>query len=132
MADKSDYKPFKVGRPKKYTSEEKMAKDIDAYFRECEEKGKIRGVIGLANALGMTRETLCQYEKDGKFSDTIKKAKGLIAEDWEERLAMNNVAGSIFWLKNNGGMKDKTEVDTALTVKGIGVTFIDGERKSDS
>lgn len=131
--EKSDYKPVKWGRPKKYTSRKDMQGDIDAYFKECEDESEARTIMGLALALDMTRETLCQYEKDGEFSDIVKKAKLIVANEVEKRMLAGhgNQAGNIFWLKNHGGMKDKVEVDNTHTIKSIKVAF-DGDSDPDS
>ena len=80
-----------VGRPKKFKSVEDMAKVIDDYFEKCENRiiaktdkdGNIinvpspapRHIQGLCVHLDISRETLCDYEKNPEFSDTIKRAK---------------------------------------------------------
>jgi DNA-binding XRE family transcriptional regulator len=67
-------------------------------------------VLGLCAHIGITRETLLQYEKDEKYSDTIKMAKSRIEQYLEEQLfRKDQVTGIIFNLKNNFGWKDKTE-----------------------
>jgi len=42
--------------------------------------------MGLALALGMCRDTLCEYAKNGEFSDIIKKAKAKVEMNVEENL----------------------------------------------
>jgi transcriptional regulator with XRE-family HTH domain len=69
-------------------------------------------ILKLCEHLGMTRETLCQYEKDPMFSDTIKKAKAKIEQYLEDQLyRKDQVTGIIFNLKNNFGWKDKQEIE---------------------
>ncbi|MFB6518591.1 terminase small subunit [Streptomyces sp. NPDC056401] len=82
-------------------------------------------VNGMARALGTTRDTLLDYERgkyddrddsdeEGeRFSDAIKNAKARINEDIERRLLAGEIpaAAGIFWLKNNDGWKDRSEVD---------------------
>lgn len=81
-------------------------------------------ITGLARALKTTRETLLDYESgkyddkddtdvDGeRFSDAIKDAKLRVQQNAEELLMSGGPAtGPIFWLKNNAGWRDKSEVD---------------------
>lgn len=121
-----------AGRPPKYETKEELQKVIDLYFLVCQvrETGDITlieglteeehqiindnpsnkpTVSGLAYALGMTRKTLCEYEKDDEFSNTIKRAKQRIEIYLEESLSNNACAGTIFNLKNNFKWKDKHE-----------------------
>jgi len=116
-----------MARPKLYTSKEQIIPLINAYFVDCDEKketitnnqGQLKIVLepytvsGLCMALKMCRDTLCEYEKDEEFSDTIKNAKQRI-ENWIETKALVgaiNPVVSIFNLKNNFGWKDKTETE---------------------
>lgn len=115
------------GRPKKYTTVKQMQDMIDKYFTECDNGVKIRDkdngrsiitykpytVTGLCMFLNINRDTLCEYEKQEQFSDTIKRAKQKI-ENWIEEHSLmgdTNPTVSIFNLKNNFGWKDKQEVD---------------------
>lgn len=115
------------GRPPKYTAKEELAKKINEYFEWCDSQKKIitteKGgvsiiykpytITGLCVYLGITRETLCQYEKKPEFSDTIKNAK-LKIENWVEEKSLTgdlNPTVSIFNLKNNFGWKDKQEIE---------------------
>lgn len=107
---------------------------IDAYFKECEEKGRPLTITGLSLALGVSRMTLLRYEEEESktlpekerecICDTIKKAK-LMCENFAEEGGLRgslNVAMVIFNLKNNYGWKDKTEL-------GIGVDEAIGKLK---
>lgn len=105
-----------AGRPKKYTDVEVMQKKIDAYFQECDEKGKPYIITGLALALDMSRQDLINYSKDAVFFDTIKKAKQKCEAYAEEQLYLGkNTAGIIFNMKNNYNWKDKTEQEIKAT-----------------
>lgn len=128
----------KGGRPKKYKNVSQMEEDIQKYFESCfqedlkynsnkdcyEPKKDYNGniikyqskpftITGLANALGMTRETLLKYEKNDKFSDTIKRAKQIVEQYVEERLFdRDGVNGAKFNLINNfKNWSDKQEND---------------------
>jgi hypothetical protein len=70
-------------------------------------------ILAMCRSIGITRETLCQYEKRETFSDTIKEAKARIEEYLENQLyRKDQVTGIIFNLKNNFGWKDKQEIET--------------------
>lgn len=98
-----------AGRPKKFKSKEALQKLIDEYFEDCENNRKHVTITGLALWLDTTRETLMDYEKDVKFSDTIKKAKLRVENAYENRLIDRGNGGDIFALKQFG-WKDKQEV----------------------
>ena len=76
-------------------------------------------ITGLALSLGVTRQTLLEYEgevegrekKDPRYADTIKDAKTKIENFNEQMLYGPSPTGTIFNLKNNYGWKDKTEQD---------------------
>lgn len=134
----------KRGRPKKFNKSEEMQKKINDYFESCfkedlkynadkgyyEPKKDYKGniikyqfkpftITGLANALGITRETLLRYEEDKKFSDTVRKAKQKVEEYVEERLFdRDGVNGAKFNLINNfNNWSDKQEFNTSNTNK---------------
>ena len=69
-------------------------------------------VSGLCLWLGITRTTLCDYENNARFSDTVKRAKMRIENNLEElaELGLINASVSIFSLKNNFRWTDKTDV----------------------
>lgn len=107
----------RMSRPPIFDCPEEFTRVAEEYFAAREAEDKPFTVNGLALALGMTRETLLRYgEKDG-FSDAVKAVRARLEEYWECRLAGNNAAGTIFWLKNQG-WSDKTE--TELYGKGGG------------
>jgi ribosomal protein S14 len=126
MATEPVKKPAKkssAGRPPKYTEPSKMEVAIDDYFTQCKADDRPYTIMGLALALGMCRDTLCEYAKNGEFSDIVKNAKLKVELSVEERLFAGNPTGCIFWLKNHAGYKDKHE--TELTGKdGETLTFI--------
>lgn len=95
---------------------EVMAKDGTCTTTNSRYQDRPYTVAGLALALDVCRDTLCEYEKNSVFSDAIKKAKLKIKMNVEERLLDGkNPAGSIFWLKNNDSeyYKDKQEIEHA-------------------
>jgi len=98
-----------------------MQKKIDEYFANCDKKGEVYTVTGLALALNMSRMELIRYAGRPEFSDTIKKAKARVEAELERRLygKNGNVAGIIFGLKNNFGWEEvqKNEASGTLTIK---------------
>ena len=102
----------KTGRPKKYTEVEIMQKKINEYFKKCDKDNEPYTVTGLCLALDICRDTLLEYSKDKRFSDTIKKAKLKVENYLEKHLITDSsTTGIIFNLKNNFGWKDKQELE---------------------
>ncbi|MCH8942846.1 MAG: hypothetical protein IIA48_10485, partial [Bacteroidetes bacterium] len=107
---------------------------ITDYFTEGEEKKKLPTKGGLALHLGTTRETLGDYEGKGdEFSYAIKRAYGVIEEAWVQRLnASQQVAGTIFYLKNAFHFRDRTETDvTSGGEKIIGINYVIPDKPND-
>ena len=92
-----------IGRPPIFNSPEDFKAKADAYFAKCEKDEKRPTVNGLTLALGMSsRQSLLNYaERDG-FLDVVKEARTKLEAAWEDGLYGPNVAGTIFWLKNQG------------------------------
>lgn len=68
-------------------------------------------ITGLAYHLGFeSRQSLYDYEDIEEFSCIVKRARLRVEMGYEESLRGNNVAGSIFALKNMG-WKDQTQMD---------------------
>ena len=103
-----------MARPKLYDDVKKLQKDIDKYFKMCDEKEKPYTMSGLALSLGMDRRSLLRYEElYDEFCPTVKKAKQRVEAQLEENLyRLGNNSGVIFNLKNNFNWKDKMEVET--------------------
>jgi hypothetical protein len=98
-----------AGRPPKYETAEELQNAIDLYW-ELLDKDKPT-ITGLALALGFeSRQSFYDYEKDGEFSYTIKKARLKVEAVYESNLHGGAAAGSIFALKNFG-WTDKQEIE---------------------
>ena len=123
-----------MGRPLLYTDVKVMAKDIKAYFKKCDDFKQKKMVFlgvqeghmekevaaprpytveGLANALGMDRHTLLDYEGKADFSTTIKEAKRKVLIQKIERGNLGEGSPDFikFDLKNNFGYIDKVHTD---------------------
>lgn len=117
-----------AGHPRSFKTVKELQDGIDAYFAYCDEngfavthKGKVvtipepYSVSGLADSLGVSRETLHTYSTGtyGKpYSDAIKRAVGRIERDKVAKAMMGfyDRTIAIFDLKNNHGWKDAKEV----------------------
>lgn len=118
----------KRGRKLKIPDVEIMQTKIDEYFNNCPDKvtlscfDKNNGewfeyykitptISGLALYLGFSsRKAFYDYENKLEFSDTIKKARFRIENEYEKQLYNDKCTGAIFALKNLG-WKDKTETE---------------------
>ena len=112
------------GRPPHYSTPEELQEKIDEYFKHPPRKRILYGkgnvvigevpvvtITGLALYLGFcNRQSMYDYENRKEFSDTIKKARSFIEQEYEECLRTNNPTGAIFALKNFG-WKDKQEIE---------------------
>jgi hypothetical protein len=124
-----------VGRPLKFQTVEDLQAAIDAFFDSIAEPRVIGETIyqepatitGLALALGLSRQALCNYEVREEFVDTVKTAK-LRCENYAERQLFigKSATGPIFALKNFGwsdaqdinlgGQHGKNPIKTDVTI----------------
>lgn len=120
------------GRPPHYKTVEELQKKIDEYFANppdnklmffklkdevVEKEVPCLTITGLALYLGFcNRQSMYDYENRPKFSDTIKKARSFIENEYEKLLQQGNPAGAIFALKNFG-WSDRQEVEMSGEVK---------------
>lgn len=114
--------PPKIGRPLIFETPEAMQARIDAYYVDCQTRAVPLTMSGLANALGISRLTLLNYEGRDAFVNTVKQARAQVEQQLEEGLLTRErqVAGHIFNLKNNFGWRDVQEVDHTHTLLAIG------------
>lgn len=108
-----------AGRPLLFQTPEDLKKACDKYFARCDEKGKPYTIVGLAEGLGTTRETLSEYRERPEFVDILEEARGK-CETWlVEQAILNKTSGPFtqFVLKNAHGYKDKTEVENKTEMK---------------
>lgn len=117
------------GRPPRFKTPEEMEAMVDEYFEALTDEKFVPTVNGLALFLGFTsRQSLINYGNKPEFLDTVKRARAILENAWEQRLAGPNAAGTIFWLKNQG-WSDKVEqeisgpgggpIPTTITVVGV-------------
>ena len=123
----------KMGKPRKYKNVEELQKGIDAYFKECDDKGEPYTVTGLALTLDIDRSTLLRYEKEfeEEYRVTVKNAKTKIENNIEKFSMMGkyNPTMSIFNLKNNFGWKDKYETDQTIKAEVVELTLEQKEQR---
>lgn len=118
------------GRPLKFKTVEELQEKIDAYFASCDEENEPITITGLALALDTSRETLCNYEDNEIFFDTIKKAKLKVENAYEKRLVRRGNGGDVFALKNFG-WKDTKELDGSFDVTQLVIEAIDDATNDD-
>lgn len=116
-----------AGRPYgtfKYDTLEELEAGIQEYFDKQDEKEKPYTLEGLALALNITPQTLCNYGRedyaDGKYFEAINRARIRCINYASERLYDKNGAnGAKFYLTNNaermGGNKYSDKQDFAIT-----------------
>ena len=124
--------PARTGRPLKLSDPKQVQKAIDKYFKSCfgpkrgenneiltDAKGNIEYQVvrpftmaGLANALGIGRQTLLDYRAKDEFSDVLTRARRVVEQFAEERLFdREGVQGAKFSLINNFlRWSDKSEI----------------------
>jgi hypothetical protein len=114
-----------MARPPKYKTAKELQKKIDEYFKTGVKKRQIeigRGeakkvieipvptITGLVLFCGFScRSSFYDYQEKEEFTYTIKRARTMIEQEYEEQLSINGGAGPIFALKNFG-WHDKQEV----------------------
>ena len=95
-----------MGRPLKYQNAQELENEINEYFKMCQHERQIPGICGLANYLGLSRNTLLRYEKDSDkedYNEVIERARTTIESVNEQILYSKNNSGAIFIMKNNFG-----------------------------
>lgn len=86
-------------------------------------------ITGLAIYLGFeSRQSIYDYEKNGEFSYTIKRARLNVENSYEKQLLGKASTGAIFALKNFG-WTDKQEIDH--TTKGQSINGKDLSKLTD-
>lgn len=113
------------GSPRRWRSANALQKAVDDYFAECEAKGRVPSVAGLALALGfMSRQALYRYtdrENENNSDDfvTIITQAKLKIEEANIQLAYNRDAspGARFILQNGFNYADKREIATRNEIR---------------
>lgn len=101
------------GRPRLFKDHESFASAAEGYFASLEGTDKMPTLSGLCLFMGFhDKESFSHYASYGEdYSRTVKRAKLIIEDDRNQRLANPACTGVIFDLKNNHGWKDKTETE---------------------
>ena len=118
------------GKPLAFPTVESLQIAIDAYFDTCDKLSsaneglriKPYTMAGLANALGVDRQTVINYGKKDEYFGTVKRARAIVEQYAEERLFGNSVTGVIFNLKNNFGWKDGQDLNIGGQENGTPIT----------
>lgn len=100
-----------AGRPRVYETVEELEQAIEDYINPNGSPRLKPTITGLAYHLGFeSRQSIYDYEKEGAFSYTIKRARLFIESVYEEKLHEAACTGGIFALKNFG-WKDKQDIE---------------------
>jgi hypothetical protein len=111
------------GRPPLFKDPEEMQEKINEYIDECEENKVPYTITGLCYYLGFTsRQSFYDYEKNSKFSYTVKRARLFIENSYELSLRINGRSGDIFALKNFG-WTDKSEIEHSGKTTHVNVDY---------
>jgi len=134
------------GRPPIFDTNEELQSKIEEYFEKGLKKrtvliGKapnqqaieieVPTITGLALYLGFeSRQSFYDYEKREGFSYTIKRARTIIEQEYEEQLQHGSTTGAIFALKNMG-WTDKIEQTLQGGDKPVNIVSLGGGIKPD-
>jgi hypothetical protein len=113
-------------RPLKIKTPAEFEKKANAYFADCEARGKRPTVTGLSRALGFaTRKGLFDYRRREEFEYVANRAVLRVEESYEEMLDGQFVTGAIFALKNMG-WSDQIEkkIETTHRIEKIEIELI--------
>lgn len=94
---------------------EELMDRLNEYFRECIERGQIPTVEDMSLALGVTRQTLWEWEHKGsnfERMEIIRKAKEVLAGIDAKLVSEGKIpqVTYIFRAKNYFGMRDQTQI----------------------
>jgi hypothetical protein len=141
---KSEHK--ESGRPPKFSCIDDMQKLIDDYFYKCDNRykeivtksGELMSVLspaprhiqGLCVHLDISRETLNEYEKLPKFSDTVKRAKRKCESYAVDQCFEGNKGNKAdFILRCGYGWVDKQTIEQ--TNSGSSIVYIEKKEKDE-
>lgn len=102
--------PIDISDPKQ------VEQRLNEYFTFCEDNDRKPNMIGMANWLGVSRDTLNSWKRgeyrSAEHSDLIKKAINMLEELWADYMQNGKVnpASGIFLAKNMFGYKDTQDV----------------------
>jgi hypothetical protein len=133
-----------AGRPPKYKTAEELQSKIEEYFNKGVKMRKVvvgngkntqvvelevPTITGLVLYLGFeSRQSFYDLEKYPEFSYTIKRARTVMEQMYEEALSIGNTTGAIFALKNFGWV-DKQNID--LGDSSINITVVENVSRKE-
>lgn len=102
---------------------------INSYFEWADLTETPYTIERMAVHIGCDVDTICNYSHKDKYVGVVKKAKDRILSKAVEGLqTKQQVAGTIFYLKNRYGFRDKQELDTTSNISISVVTYANGQR----
>lgn len=107
----------------KYKTAEELKEKVEEYFFVAYKNHRAYTMSGLALWLGLSTQTLRNYEKcygDTEYADIIKFAKQRVEEYAENALyETGKTSGAKFVLQNNFGWAEKQDVNVAADVNQV-------------
>ena len=86
----------KIGRPRIIKSPEEMERLGEEYVTECDNREEPLTLTGLILYLGLScRDSFDEYGRRPEFSDSVKRAKLLIENQYERKLDRDKPAGAV-------------------------------------
>lgn len=122
MEDERENLGLIVNKKRKFATADELREAVDDYFNIKLAENCPFTITGLALHLGISRQTLLNYEKKypgTEYAEIIEEAKLRIEEFVEECLFRNRIptSGVIFNLKNNFNWREKQEIDCSGEMK---------------
>jgi len=124
--------PKSVGKPKAIESPERFNELVEIYILSCQDEDKPKAITltGLILALGLSsRQSLDNYLNYPEYVDSVKRAKLLVEQEYENRLiTASSAGGPIFALKNFGWLdKHPSDLDRLQVKKLERELYLDEE-----
>ena len=117
----------RVGRARIIESPAEMGRLVEEYVAKCHEDGEPLTLTGMILHLGLSsRQSLDRYGDREEFSDSVRRAKLLIENQYERKLDGPRPAGAIFALKNMG-WSDRQEVEFKGSLANLDISQLPDE-----
>jgi hypothetical protein len=110
-----------------YRPEEKTHAEVNGQKKICLREPEPATITGLALFLGFnSRDAFDDYEKTGKFANTLKRGRLKVEAIYEKKLHHQSSAGAIFALKSMGwNEKPESKTAAARTFKNIEIKIFE-------
>lgn len=117
-----------MSRPRRFETPELFDAAVDGYVEQCKAEESPITWTGMAMALGFTsRRAVDNYLEYEGFEESVRRAKLIVENAYEQRLHGNNPTGAIFALKNMQ-WSDRHEISgpDSQPLGPLAIRFVDG------